>query len=211
MATYVPDNNAPDVAIHMVDQWKNTAPKKQKSNGVDEGSFQVVRSRKKASKTSRGGDDEEDEGRGIDKADSEEEDEEFLLSDPDALVEIASRVIEESDDDEAFNFPRKNKTNEEIVRDLVMRKVTFKITERFKDQLATRNLNSLSTADRKKLIKSWGNLLLLDAKADMNRQIEDYSSAAEIVMRYDAVTDAAILKSASAIGMTTNGAAKYKR
>jgi hypothetical protein len=205
MATYAPDNNAPDVAIHVVDQWRKAKPpKKQRTNLVDEDGFEAVQ-RNMNARTVRGSNDEEDEGEQM-VEDDEEEQEVYSEFNPEAQREILSRYIDEPE----MEFDT-CKTPEEIVKALVQRNVRFEPTKKLKKQLAKRNLHSLSAADRVKLIKSWGELLQLDAKVDLDQRTEDYRKAAAINVEYEAKVDASILKSASAIGMTTNGAAKYIR
>jgi hypothetical protein len=206
MATYAPDNNAPDVAIHVVDQWRKAKPpKKQRTNLVDEDGFEVVQ-RNMNAPTVKGSNDEEDEDEQMVEDDEEEEEEVYAEFNPEAQREILSRYTDEPE----IEFDT-YKTPEEIVEAHVQRDVRFKPTEKSKEQLAKRNLHSLSAADRVKLIKSWGELLQLDAQVDLDQRIEDYRKAAAINVEYEAKVDAFILKSASAIGMTTNGAAKYIR
>jgi hypothetical protein len=93
----------------------------------------------------------------------------------------------------------------------VQRDILFEPTKKLKERLAKRKLHSLSGAERSRLMKSWGELLQQDAKVGIDQQTKDYREATAINMEYEAKVDAAILKSASAIGMTTNGAAKFIR
>ena len=206
MATYVPDNNSPDVAVHMVDHWRKTKPpKKQKTRYVDEDGFEVIQRRMRALNV-HDANDEEDEDEEIHEEEEEEEEEDCSEFDPDALREISSRYIEEP----VYRY-EKNRTPEDIVKDLVERPVGFKPTKRLTERLAVRDLHNLSAADRKKLIKSWGEQLQQDANFDLDQQIEEYRGATAIDLEYCTKVDAAVLRSASAIGMTTNGAAKLIR
>jgi hypothetical protein len=206
MATYVPDNNSPDVAVHMVDHWRKTKPpKKQKTRYVDEDGFEVIQRRMRALNV-HDANDEEDEDEEIHEEEEEEEEEDCSEFDPDALREISSRYIEEP----VYRY-EKYRTPEDIVMDLVTRPVGFKPTKRLTERLAVRDLHNLTAADRKKLIKSWGELLQQDAIVDLDQQTEEYRAATAIDLEYCTKVDAAVLRSASAIGMTTNGAAKLIR
>lgn len=207
MATYTPNNHAPDVAVHIVDEWKKAKPlKKQRIHDVDAEGFTKIQRKTKELKRS-GSDDDDEEDEEEDEEDEEEEEEMYSEWNPDALRERASRYTEEHD----FFEYRALESNEEIVKRLVKRPIEFYPTTKLRERLAVRNLHDLPTVDRKKLIKSWGELLQQDAQVDLYTHMKDYKRAADQITEHDAVVDTAHLKSASAIGMTTSGAAKYSR
>ena len=64
---------------------------------------------------------------------------------------------------------------------------------------------------RRKLYLLWTKLLEADARADIAWFNEIHSKAQKIISGHEADTDAAVLRGAAVIGMTTTGAAKHKK
>lgn len=68
---------------------------------------------------------------------------------------------------------------------------------------------SLSIADRQHLVNLWLRILQADAIVNIKRFTKLYHDSNKVIQDYYAVVDAAVLRTASVIGMTTSGGAKY--
>ena len=208
MATYAPDCTSPDVAVHIVDAWKKTVPKVSKRSIIDKDGWEVVQNQFSAQKT--------DDEKGDDTVEADN------TVDADVLFERLRRDLDifDEDDDEDYDESdpvfENQRLNDMGTADLVNNTPINiqKIPEKLKQivrQSTFSNIGDLSIKERMKLVKCWAELLKLDADANVKRYTLEYKKAASITLRYEALVDTMALRGAAAIGMTTNGAAKYNR
>jgi hypothetical protein len=158
---------------------------------------------------------------GVDESDDEDEE----VCDPDALFEALQRELDddmsqfEGADGYECNFAssstsRRPQSDEGIMSDLLRRPVNIpgtpqQLVRRIQAAAKAPDVWGFTRTDRQALAKDWATLLELDAAADVSSFTKDYRRAAKIEAEFQARIDSVVLRSAAAIGMTTNGAAKY--
>lgn len=213
MATHTPDCSSSDVALHIMDSWRMTAPpRRAKKIVTDADGYQEVSSKRFVPVS--GFDDDSD----CDLIQQPEGDTEKIFGDDDAINELLRRDLEIPDfepDEEVASDRRLS--DKEVIEDLTKRRVP-KISSVLISQVMgahskyrSSGLQDLSLKERAAMVSCWAKLLKLDADSSVTKYTENYKSASDIDMEYQAKVDTLILKSAAAIGMTTNGAAKYNR
>ena len=210
MATYTPDCTSITVTPQIMDLWRTTAPRTMSVKVVDTDGYQTVSGKKQAAAAL-----EE-----ISSPDDAQCDQTF--GNDDAINETLRRVLgipdedsfdDEDDDQNEFESDRRL-SDEEVQAKLTTRKIP-KITPYLRDQVIQSNSSkdfiNLSRAERKAMSTCWAQVLKLDADSSVLSYTDKYKEAADLNSQYDARVDTVILRSAAAIGMTTNGAAKYNR
>ena len=215
MAAFAPNCAGPDVAQHIVDAWKKTAPPKSaKKIFTDADGYEVVN--RKGRRDDDDDDDENETKKGVPQEDAE--DFEFFDVDPDIKEEISRRGLDiaawdELDDDDVV-LDSRHLSDAHIVRELVQRGINFVIPKTLLDEITRRTKSDpkfLTLKEKEAVVKCFATLLKLDANADIAKYTKKYRTNAKISMGYEAKVDSSVLRSAAAIGMTTSGAAKYNR
>ena len=207
MATYTPDCTSVNVTPQIMDGWRTAAVRAMPVKLVDSDGYQTI-SRKKQTEAAE---DYDVNGR-----------DENFSPDDDAMNEALRRVLdipdEDSFDDEDDNQNEfesdRRLSDEEVQVKLTVRKIP-KITTCLYDQVregnSSRDFRSLSMKEKIAMSTCWAQVLKMDADSSVLSYTEKYKEAADLNSQYDARVDTVILRSAAAIGMTTNGAAKYNR
>lgn len=213
MATYAPDCSSADISVHMADRWRLTGAKKIKKKTFDANDWQVVGKKQEAADDDS---DSEDEVPFLNplKAPYNDPDDMTELEEAEAAFEKLNRDLDDDDDDwlTPVHSSTRRQTDLDIVTDIVNRNMNIIIDPLLKSKVLAHinsDITSLSKKERSKLASCWSRLLGLDAAADVSKYTKDYRKAAVIDEEYHALLDSLVLSSAAAIGMTTNGAAKY--
>lgn len=205
MATYVPEHNAPDVAVHLLDDWSAQAPRKSK-NEIDENGWAIVRGRRDIDESDEVG---SDSGGG--------DGENYCHYDPNIAREILDRDVLSSDyfnDLQLYKGRQKPRSDLDIVRDICSRPPYFEVQDSLfekLDKLVEGDTRICKRPQRAEILKAWAYLLKLDSSTDLAKHTIDFNSAASVNHECDAAGDAELLRGAAVIGMTTTGAAKYNR
>jgi hypothetical protein len=215
MATYAPDYSSADVSVHMADRWRLTGAKKIKKKVFGANDWQVVGKKQEAADDDSDSEDEEPFPNPL-KAPYNDLDDMTELEEAEAAFEKLNRDLDDDDDDDDWSTPvhssNRRQTDLDVVTDIVNRDVNIFIDPTLQSKVLAHvnvDITSLSKKERSKLASCWSKLLGLDAAADVSKYTKDYRKAAVIDEEYHALLDSLVLSSAAAIGMTTNGAAKY--
>ena len=209
MATYTPDCTSITVTPQIMDLWRTTAPRTMSVKVVDTDGYQTVSGKKQAAAALEEISSPDDAQCGQ------------IFGTDDAINEALRRVLDipdydsfdDEDDQKEFESDRRL-SDEEVQAELTTLKIP-KITSSLRDQViqanSSKNFRNLSIKEKIVISTCWAQLLKLDADSSVLRYTEKYKEAADLNSQYEARVDTVILRSAAAIGMTTNGAAKYNR
>ena len=217
MATYTPDCTSVNVTPQIMDGWRTAAVRAMPVKLVDSDGYQTV-SRKKQTEAA-----EVYDVIGRDENFSPDDGQfDQIFGNDDAINEALRRFLDIPDDD-SFDDEDDNQdefesnrrlSDEEVQVKLTVRKIP-KITTCLYDQVregnSSRDFRSLSMKEKIAMSTCWAQVLKMDADSSVLRYTEKYKEAADLNSQYEARVDTVILRSAAAIGMTTNGAAKYNR
>ena len=220
-ASYAP---AELVGTTIVDAWKQKEPQQNKKiskNQVDADGFILVGS-PNAVVT-----DDITYGDFHDNINNNLRDSSLNNPDPDVLFENLCRQLdgEYENDDEAdwdklatdgsYHYGvslRRSNRPEDLVNVILQHDSVLNVPSELVTRLKQASLTSIwswSRKDREEIALIWAKLLDIDAATHVNKLTQDYRTAAAICSIYNDKVDASVLRSAAAIGMTTNGAAKY--
>ena len=209
MATYTLDSTSITVTPQIMDLWRTTAPRTVSVKVVDTDGYQTVSGKKQAAAAVG-------EISSPDDAQCSQ-----IFGTDDAINEALRRVLDipdydsfdDEDDQNEFESNRRL-SDREVQAELTTLKIP-KITSYLRDQViqaySCKDFRNSSIKEKIVISTCWAQLLKLDADSSVLRYTEKYKEAADLNSQYEARVDTVILRSAAAIGMTTNGAAKYNR
>lgn len=215
MATFAPDCSSVDVTVHIADRWRLTAVKKKKKKLINADEWQVMGKKQQVVDDDSDCEDDKLDWVPVKAPYTTLDDNDMTeLEEAEAALEKMNRDLDDDDDDYFLrsHISSRPQKDIDIVKNLVKRKVNISIPSALKSKLldyAWSDLSTLSKRERSELANCWSELLGLDAAADVGKYTKSYRSAAAIDEGYKASLDSTVLRSAAAIGMTTNGAAKY--